>query len=157
MRRHLPAGTPAYLETRGHVVTATAADPKQQFMIRTRKRAAIETVRAELQSHDIEVAEGSWFNENEGDAAANELNLPWIAAVAYKSGDDKPGTWVDAFNVEPSQMQVLRRIYGEFQQTGEIGDTEFEDFLRLASPNVVIVSPGRLAGFLAEESNGLHE
>ena len=75
----------------------------------------------------------------------------FIAAVSYYSKEASPGLWMDAYPTPPTPQIVLRSIYDEFRANDEIGDVTYEEFLRLAHPNVVILSPGEIATFLAQK------
>ena len=59
-----------------------------------------------------------------------------------------PGVWVDAYSEQPSAAMALKGLYDEFRSTGEVGEISFEEFVRLALPNVVIVSPLEIEKFI---------
>jgi hypothetical protein len=48
-------------------------------------------------------------------------------------------------------MQVLKSLFDEFRDTGELDEISFEEFVRQANPNVVIVSPSELQSFLTQK------
>ncbi len=50
-------------------------------------------------------------------------------------------------------MQVLKAMYEEFRATGELGDVAMEEFIRLANPNVVIISPNELLSYLLQKED----
>lgn len=95
----------------------------------------------------FEVISGEWMDAAEVPIEGCDDEPPYMAGVAYKSREDMPGIWMDAFPFAPNQSEVLKRMYDEFAETGEIGDVTFEEFLRLCNPNVVIVSPQDMARF----------
>ncbi|MBI3720930.1 MAG: hypothetical protein HY248_00125, partial [Fimbriimonas ginsengisoli] len=54
----------------------------------------------------------------------------------------------------PTQLQVLRTLYDEFRETGEVGDVSFDAFVRMAQPNVLILSLAELREFLRSKAAG---
>jgi hypothetical protein len=76
-----------------------------------------------------------------------------VAAVSYASGTNQPGVWVDAFEGPPTTVQVLRSVYEEFRKNGEMPEVSFEEFVRIANPNVAIVTPPELAAYLQAKQN----
>lgn len=106
---------------------------------------------ARLRDSGMEVHEGAWSLQAPQGGAASDT--PYVAAVAYTSDDTKPGVWVEAFAELPTMAEVLRAMYDEFVATGEAPEgTSVEDFVRLANPNVVILSPEQLARFVQARS-----
>ena len=93
----------------------------------------------------LEVFEGEW-SEDRTEASEEEPAL-YVAAIAYRSKERAPGLWVDAFESPPIQGQVLKALYDEFLENGEIQDVSFEEFVRISEPTVVIVSPEDLSAF----------
>ncbi|MHB8637084.1 MAG: hypothetical protein ACYC96_11505 [Fimbriimonadaceae bacterium] len=119
----------------------------------SRTELSLEEVREDLTKKGMHVFDGAWsVDPPEDDAAHTEA--PFIAAVAYVSAEAMPGIWVDAFAWQPTQVQVLRALYDEFRDTGEVGEVPFEEFIRLASPNVAIVSPLEIEGFVDSKVEG---
>ena len=49
-------------------------------------------------------------------------------------------------------MAVLRTMFDEFRDTGEMEHISFEEFLQLANPNVVILTPSELRSFMDQKS-----
>ena len=99
----------------------------------------------------MEVAHGGW-SHNVAGISDSLGELPYIAAIAYKSSDEMPGLWVDAFSETPTVAVAIKALYDEFRDTGEIGDISLEEFVRVANPNVTIVGPNELERFLAAKS-----
>ncbi len=95
--------------------------------------------------------EGHW-QESEDIIESWRTQL-YIAAVAYKSDKKSPGVWVDAYLSEPTPAQVLKAIYDEFKETGELNEVSMEEFVRLASPNVIVVSPSNIQTYLESKEN----
>ncbi|HLK13724.1 MAG TPA: hypothetical protein VKT78_02880 [Fimbriimonadaceae bacterium] len=117
----------------------------------SRTETPLEEVREDLTKKGLHVFDGAWSIEPPEDElrAGSER---FVAAVSYVSGESTPGVWVDAYPWQPTQVQVLRALYDEFRDTGEVGEVPFEEFIRLASPNVVIVSPSELEGYLESKN-----
>lgn len=102
-----------------------------------------ETVRRRLESDGLKVAQGRWVVDDE--AAELDRHRPlYVAAVSYRSSEDRPGLWVDAYHREPSAGEVIDRFYDEMVQQGRAGNVTQEEFERLAGPNVVVVDPETL-------------
>lgn len=110
----------------------------------------IEEAKGVLSPTGIGAYEGSW---QEADSVDDSWNHKlYIAAVSYKSDKHPPGVWVDAYLSEPTPAQVLKSIYDEFRETGELLEVSMEDFVKLATPNVVIVSPSNIRTYLESKS-----
>jgi len=136
------------LENRTH---ATSADPAAGVLISASASITMEEAKAKLTAQGLEVAHGGWSQGMVG--ASDSLGeLPYVAAIAYKSSDEMPGLWVDAFAEAPSAAVAIKALYDEFKETGEIAELTLEEFVRVASPNVTIVSPGDLERFLDAKS-----
>ncbi len=130
----------------------TAANPVAQCVINTSISQSVEEAMKTLTERGLEVRAGRWVAGQTTDSDRG-LEFPYVAAVSYKSGEEMPGVWVDAFSDPPSPATVLKALYEEFRQTGELGELAFEEFLRLANPNVVIASPADLEGYLSEKDS----
>jgi len=114
-----------------------------------------DAARAQLKLAGFETFDGAWSAEGLTDLGECAPNEAFITAVGYISADGRPGVWIDAYTELPSQVQVLRGMFEEFRDTGETADVSFEEFVRLANANVVIVSPSQIKSFLAGKSSGL--
>jgi hypothetical protein len=112
-----------------------------------RTDVALETVREELAGKDLKVFDGVWSTETPELEERLMLEETYIAAVAYHSEDAMPGVWIDAYPFQPSPVQVLRALYDEFRDTGELAEVPFEEFVRLGTPNVVIAGPKEIEGY----------
>ena len=60
---------------------------------------------------------------------------------------------MDVFPLEPTPAEVLKKIYKEFKESGELRELGFEDFVQLAHPNIVILTPEQVQGYLKESQN----
>ena len=105
-------------------------------------------VKSRLEKDGFKVHEGSWTLDGEPPANVRDLAAVHFAAVSYLSAADQPGVWIDAFPSQPSQVQVMKTLYEEFRSTGEMPEVSFEEFVRIAKPNVVIVTPSEIGNYL---------
>lgn len=107
---------------------------------------------SKLVSEGATVGRGRWTAGSEPLTDSASEMQPYVAAIAYVSSDAGPGVWVDAFESLPTEMQALREMYDEFRETGELSDVAFEEFVRLAKPTVVVVSPAEIRGYAAQKT-----
>ncbi len=136
-----PGAKVAYVTTHGSRTVVTAADPQTGAIVRCHAQGSAAEVKATLEKAGVTVQVGIWGDRSEDPGAL------WVAAVAYKSEEDTPGLWVDTYESKPTTGQVLSEFYEEFRETGEVGDVSMEEFIRLADPNVVVLSPEEQAAF----------
>ena len=134
-RMHLP--TPAYVAQHGNGTLATAANFEKGVILQAASPLPLEIVKVMLERDGMMCFHGQWSKDGE------ELDTPksWLAAVAYKSTESRPGLWVDAFPDEPSTGEVMARMYDEFVDADEVDDVGLERFIQAAEPNVVVLSP----------------
>ena len=109
-------------------------------------------VKTELTKAGLSPFDGVWSAEPPEPDVKPLPGEVFIAAVSYQSDEPTPGIWLDAYPWLPTPVQVLRNLYDEFRDTGELSEVPFEEFVRLANPNVVVVSPHEIDGYLAEKS-----
>jgi hypothetical protein len=142
-------GREAYVtrQTAGTLVTASTATART--IVAAITPLTLDAVRSSLKESGMEVYDGAWSAEGLSDLGDCPTSEAYVAAVAYESSDGRPGMWVDAFVDLPSQVQVLRSMYEEFRDTGETTDVSFEEFVRLANANVVVVTPSQIRGYLS--------
>lgn len=94
-----------------------------------------------------QIIAADWSTGGAGPDSMESATAVYVAAVAYQSSERKPGLWMDAFAEAPSTGDVLSALYEEFRENGDIGDLSLEAFLKIARPNVVIMSPDQLRIF----------
>jgi hypothetical protein len=128
----------------GSIVTAFSADRGVRIISMVPESPG--KVTEQLRKTRLKVQVGQWVAPEETDAEEMPP-MPFVVAVAYSTGSVQPGVWVDAFPALPTQAQVLRALYDEFKNTGELDDVAFEEFVRQANPTVVIVSPSELRSY----------
>jgi len=138
-----------FVTARGPSTIVTAASDDRLTMVLSLASSNVLDTRALLEKDGLEVYDGGWHTEGLLDIEVDTAT-PHVAAVAYLSQDSAPGLWVDAYESLPTQMAVLRALYDEFRETGQIGDVAFEEFVRLAQPTVVITTPDELHSFVSE-------
>jgi hypothetical protein len=150
--RHCP-DAPIYLSVQSGWTTATCGDPTTGFLLASVSRKLVKVVIEDLHAAGLEAFEGGWIG-------SGEVHLPdesadcYVAAVSY-SGRTGPGIWVDAYAHMPTQVQVLRSMFDELCETGELEGMDFDSFIRLANPTVAIISPREIEGYL--ERNAARE
>lgn len=128
-----------YMNQKSDHVCISAAKADQNFMIFTECADNIDFIRNELEHKGFEVHEGCWMLNVANQSS--QRSQGFISSVAYVSSEQKPGLWVDVSLTEPTPADVLKKIYNEFKESGELKEIGFEDFVRFAHPNVVILSP----------------
>ena len=141
VKRHT-SGNDAYLAVVGGRTVATAIESDKALLVRSETDETVESTNQRLTSAGMKVLKGHW-----GDPSQDKTEQYWIGAVAYKSAEDTPGLWVHAFATKPSTGQVLAALYDEFRDSGDIGEVPLEEFIRLADPNVVVLSPEEQTDF----------
>ncbi len=140
-----------YIRAQGGAVAVSASHPNRCYVVGSLIREPLETVRAKLSADGFEVFDGEWTDAGESPSDRLGERQTYLAAVAYTSREKMPGLWVDAYPAPPAPAIVLKTFYDELSANGEIGEVNFEEFVRLANPNVVIVGPNEIQGFLNEK------
>jgi len=109
-------------------------------------------VRRKLELAGFEVFEGEWGEAGEWPSDRMVEEPIYIAAIAYRSRERTPGLWVDAYPALPTNATALRTFYDELSTNGEILEISFEEFVRAANPNVVILGPNELQNFVKDKA-----
>lgn len=143
----------AYCKAKGGAVVVTASHPDRSVVVASVPRLTVTEIRLRLQQDGFEVRDGEWTDAGESAAGSMGGQPPYIAAVAYSSREKMPGLWLDAYAAQPVTGAVLRAFYDEFASNGEIPEVSFEEFVRLANPNVVILTPEEIQGFIVAKEN----
>ncbi|HTQ09038.1 MAG TPA: hypothetical protein VMI31_03100 [Fimbriimonadaceae bacterium] len=130
---------------------ATSAKLPGEIVVAAVTRLAPDAASKALKDAGLAIFQGTWLTPEE--VMTPEINPieTFIAAVSYRSSGDKAGVWVDAYPALPTQVSVLKEMYDEFRETGELPDVTFEEFVAQANPNVVIVSPADIEAFLKQK------
>lgn len=146
--RRVVGGNEAYLVPTETGCICTAFDVGKRVRVLTKESGPPQAAREKLEKAGMKIRPGYWA-EGDEDVPEPLPPVPYIAAVSYNAGNHQAGVWVDAYEILPTVAQVLRALYDEFSSTGELQEVAFEEFVRLAHPNVVIVTPSELASFVA--------
>lgn len=145
-----------YVTSHGTGAIASAGNPSKGALVVSVSELSVADTKARLASAGLTVNDGCWEMDSMPKPEVAKLTQEFhVAAVAYSTDNHQPGVWVDAFGTQPTPVQVLRAMYDEFVNTGEVGDVSFEEFVRLSNANVAVVSPTELKTFLdAKNGNG---
>lgn len=119
----------------------TSGSPNEGIIISTVVAEDVESVKTSLAEKGFQLVHGKWSTEHNPVSELDSLSEVHVVAIAYKSREEMPGLWVDAFPFAPNQGEALKALYEHFEETGEIEGISFEQFIHAANPNVVIVSP----------------
>jgi hypothetical protein len=131
----------------------TAANPEKSIVVASVTPLTPEVVVASLKDIGLNVYEGTWLTQEEIVTQIAAPTPTYIAAVSYRSSGDKAGIWVDAYPSLPTQVTVLKTMFEEFRSTGEVDDVAFEEFVQIANPNVVIITPAEIESFLRQHED----
>ncbi|MEA2552377.1 MAG: hypothetical protein QOJ65_553 [Fimbriimonadaceae bacterium] len=124
----------------------TAFDMDKRLRVLTKEGGPPKAAREKLEKAGMKIRQGYWA-EGDEDVPEPAPAVPYVASVAYTAANHQPGIWVDAYDVLPTVAQVLRSMYDVFVDTGELRDISIDEFVRLAHPNVVIISPQELLSY----------
>ena len=141
-----------FLTTRGGGSLATAGEPGKNIIVAAVGRQGIDEAKSALEAYGLKVAAGEWSLSGEGLEVSEVGCELHVGAVAYHSKDSKPGLWIDAFAEPRSQTQVLRVMFDELRETGELPEVSFEEFIRRANPNVIVLAPTDLMRFVDKQT-----
>ncbi len=136
----------AYVSSEASQRVVTIGDPASHVVIQAESDMPYTQVAAALTEQGLLVAHGRWLP----DPLAGELQIQeqtWVAAVAYKSVEEKPGLWVHGYRGEPSVGDVLRDFYEEMSAESGLNQMPLDEFLSAVEPNVVVLSPDELAAY----------
>lgn len=145
--KSLAGASSAAVAARDQRTIVTAAEPSKNLVVAAVTTKPLSEVKELLAGQGLAVETGEWSHTGELQLDACE-DQAYIAAVAYKSRESMPGVWVEAFPHAPTNAEVLKAIYDEFASTGEVGEITFEEFVRMAQPNVLVLTPDDIARFL---------
>ncbi len=134
----------AYVARTARGVLVTAGVPGKDTLLVTETVLNLDAATARLREAGLDVQRGHWSHDGAEDALPYEA---YVVAIAYMSGDGKPGLWVDASADEPNATQALRTMHSEMTSNGEVAEVPFDDFVRAANPNVVVLSPAEIQQF----------
>lgn len=148
VQRYAP-GKVIFIASEAGRVILTASDPMTGMMLQTQTSQPMAKVQASLEAEGFTVDRGRWVPDlSEGEYSCDEL---FVAAVAYRSSEAKPGLWVDVFPSKPSTSDVLNAFFEEFSAEGMTANLSLDQFIRMSEPNVVVLDPGEITAFLAKK------
>ncbi len=143
--RRYAAGAEVFVANAANGVTLTARNPKDDVMVSSHSERPMTEICPMLEKAGLKVCEGEWQPD------PGPSGTVYVAAVAYRSRETMPGLWVDCFPTVPTQMDVLKALYDEFVQTGDINGVSFDKFVQQVQPNVLILGPEELAAFASRK------
>jgi len=138
----------AYVLAKTGVTEVSSVMKASGRILFSRTDMPLDAVREDLTKKGLHVFDGAWSIDPPEEDVRHAGEEIFVAAVAYVSSETMPGIWIDAYAWQPTEVQVLRALYDEFRETGEVAEIPFEEFIRLASPNVAIVSPHEIEGLV---------
>lgn len=141
----------AFVSERPGGSVITAADPHKNVIVVCTCECSFEDVQRDLTKEEIKAAKGRWADASPILDGGVDGQGAYVAAVSYQSASHMPGLWMDAYPTAPTPQIVLRGMYDEFRENHEIGNVTYEEFLRWAHPNVVILSPSEIATYLSQK------
>jgi len=153
VQRYAP-GKVVFLAAEAGSIILTAADATTGVLVQSQSSQPLAKVRSQLESAGLNVEMGRWVSDaSESEFGCEEV---YVAAVAYRSSEAKPGLWVDVFPSKPSTSDVLSALFDEFSAEGMTANMSLDQFIRLSDPNVVVLDPGEISAFLAKKAANGH-
>lgn len=140
----------AYLSKVGNRCTVTVGDPNGRFVIQADTPMDEDQVRASLTEQGMLIGHGRWVP----DPLAGELQVReslFVAAVAYKSAEEKPGLWIHAYRGEPTVGDVVKAFYHEMSEEAGLTAVPLETFLAATEPHVLVLNPEQLEAFANQD------
>ena len=144
--RRVVGSDEAYVVSTENGCICTAFDTSKKVRVLCKEPGPAKAAKEKLEKSGMKIRTGYWA-EGDEDVPEPAPAVPFVAAVSYDATNHHPGVWIDAYDALPTAAQVLRAMYDEFSDTGELQDVSFEEFVRLAKPNVVIVTPSELISY----------
>ncbi|RYG21957.1 hypothetical protein EON82_17970 [bacterium] len=143
--KRLANGQPTFVTPESGGTRVSCADTGKGIRVVAYSPKDLDPVAEELRKAGLDVTEGRWIPDD-APAASGDV---YVAAIAYRTDSTQPGLWVDAFPQLPTSVQAITSMYEEFRETGQVAEVPLEEFVRLAEPTVVVLSPPELRGFAA--------
>ena len=143
--KRLANGQPAFVTPESGGTRVSCADPVKGIRVVAHSPDDPGPVAEGLRKAGFDSLEGRWIPDD-APAASGDV---YVAAVAYRTATSQPGLWVDAYPQMPTSVQAITAMYDEFRETGQVAEIPLEEFVRLAEPTVVVLSPPDLRGFAA--------
>jgi hypothetical protein len=134
----------------GSQIIVTAANTESRLIVRSVTEGKLGTIREDLEKQGLTVEEGMWTLEEES-VISTFGPLIYVSAVSYLANPTKPGIWVDAFPEPVTPLQAIRAMFDELCADGEVRNLTFEEFMEMARPHAVVVTPAELEDFLRQK------
>lgn len=151
-KRVLGEGVDAYLCHSLGRSLVTASLPQKEVIVVSQTELSLDDARKTLEGEGFQCFPGRWADDGLLEEIEEASEGMYVAGVAFKAINGVPGIWLDAFPSLPTQVQVLRIMYEELTDTGELAAVSFEEFVRLAEANVVVASPNDLKSYLTAKA-----
>ena len=140
--KEFASSTHAFVTGQGKQCVVTSADVSKNLVVIAESDIDTGQTVDVLRSIGMTTQLGNWSLDSLSSMGSDYRHELFLAIVAYVSKEDSPGIWVDAYPHEPTEAQVIKAIYDEFIEHGEIPeDVTLDDFVTLGKPNVLILSP----------------
>lgn len=142
-----------YMFAVGVKIVATIADPAARFILQSEILGSLENAKQLASDQGLLVSEGRWTP----DPMSGEISVQeqiWVAAVAYKSVDEKPGLWVNGYRGNPSAGDVLKDFFEEMANEADLSSVSLDEFSEAVLPNVIVLGPNELAAFADQTAQG---
>ncbi|MFM9874499.1 MAG: hypothetical protein ACKVQS_13670 [Fimbriimonadaceae bacterium] len=146
LQNRWPDGATIYLARDGRYTTLTTIDQNDNILFRCKHVIPMEEAITKLTEIGHTCRNGVWSTESDHQS----LDELYIAAVAYRTEHKEPGLWVDVYNSHPSPSKVLTKLLDEFNADGTLSEADNETFQKFAHPNIVILTPEQIQGFLGQ-------
>ena len=137
---------PVYLRWKSGRLFASSADPKLPLAIISTGALSLREAEKVMSDAGLEVRAGAW-----GTGEPEDETPFWLGVVAYKSDEEKPGLWVEAFQQEPVPTFVVETMLEEFHRHGIVTDMTLEAFTAQAYLNTMVFAPEELAAMAAKQ------
>jgi hypothetical protein len=134
----------------GSQIIVTAANTNLKLVVRSVAEGKLETIKESLEKQGFAVEEGMWTLDEES-VISTFGPLIYVSAISYLASPAKPGIWVDAFPEPVTPSQAIRAMFDELCADGEVHDMSFEEFMDMARPHAVVVTPAELEDFLKQK------
>lgn len=152
--KRLTGASEAYVAAHEAGAIVTAGSPEKSLVLAALTPLSPGAAQSELESQGLNVFPGHWLTEEPIAAPNAPPTQFYVAAVGYRSSEDRPGVWVDAYDELPTQVGVLKAMYEEFRATGQVDEVGFDEFVQMAACNVIIVSPTELESYRRAKEEG---
>jgi len=146
--KRLFGATEAYVCAHADGFLVSAAKPEIGAVVVSVFTDNREELVATLTKQGLKVTEGVWLDEQTVGLDRDPFEGAFLVSIGYISAEESPGLWVDCFPTEPTRTEALYAMFEEFGSSGEITTISFDDFVKQAKPNVLVIPMREVRGFL---------